>query len=105
MKGAGGDVYAGADGNVYKKTDSGWQKYNDGSWSSVQSPSRQNATAQTGTRNAATQPASSANLGQLDQDREARTMGAQRQQQFRGSGGQEFTGGGAGRAGAGGRRR
>jgi len=105
VKGAGGDVYAGADGNVYKKTDSGWQKYNDGSWSSVQSPSRQNANAQTGARNTATQPASSANLGQLDQDREARTMGAQRQQQFRGSGGQGFTGGGAGRATAGGRRR
>ena len=120
VKTSGGDVYAGADGNVYKKTDSGWQKYDNGSWNSVQKPTSQsqsNLSGATQQRSAANQPATntarSANaqqpaantartanfegMGQLEQDRGARTMGGQRQQQFesmRGSGGFAARGGG-----------
>ena len=48
VKSPGGDVYAGADGNVYKKTDSGWQKYDNGSWNSVDKPTTQRSTSQSG---------------------------------------------------------
>ena len=49
VKTASGDVYAGADGNVYKKTDDGWQKYDNGSWNSVDKPTTQRTSAQSGT--------------------------------------------------------
>ena len=52
VKTSGGDVYAGADGNVYKKTDSGWQKYDNGSWNSVDKPTTQRSTAQSGAASA-----------------------------------------------------
>ena len=117
VKTSSGDVYAGADGNVYKKTDTGWQKYDNGSWNSVQKPTTtsqsQTASSAATQRSAATAQQPAANtartggsgnysgasastrssfegMGQLDQDSSARTMGAQRQQQFesmRGSGG------------------
>jgi hypothetical protein len=108
VKTSGGDVYAGVDGNVYKKTDDGWQKYVDGSWNNVQKPSsatsQRSASAtsapgatQAGSTHTATQAdlsgstqSRAAQTGgarfegqdQLDQDRQARTMGAQRQQQY-----------------------
>jgi len=113
VKGAGGDVYAGADGNVYKKTDSGWQKYSGGgTWAPVQPSSRQGqggqsqslaGTAQRSVGAQSTQRAGDASgegFSQLDTDRQARTMGAQRQQQFSGAGG---GGGFAGRSGGGAR--
>jgi len=106
VKTSGGDVYAGADGNVYKKTSSGWEKYDNGSWNSVQKPASPNtansltaprsATPQTtaNTRAAprATTPTAQAGaqapggLAHLDQDRNARAQGGERQQQFRRSG-------------------
>jgi hypothetical protein len=88
VKGAGGDVYAGADGNVYKKTSTGWSKYDDGSWNAVQKPSgaQKAAPAKTATpaqHGTASRAAPGAPYpGQLDQDRQARTAGSQRQQQF-----------------------
>ena len=124
VKTTGGDVYAGADGNVYKKTDSGWQKYDNGSWNSVQKPAnadhmsgrrsaraanrrqqRRHRIGATGARQRAparrATSASSARrlrgMGQLEQDRSARMMGGQRQQQFesmRGGGGFAGRGGG-----------
>jgi hypothetical protein len=118
VKTSGGDVYAGADGNVYKKTDDGWQKYDNGSWNNVQKPSsttsQRNATAssapgatQAGSARTARQgdlsgstqnraaPAGGAQFegqGQLEQDRQARTMGAQRQQQYGATRRGEFAG-------------
>jgi hypothetical protein len=84
-KGANGDVYAGADGNAYKHTDSGWQKYDNGSWNDVQKPA-QTQSRPTGTTSSATRPTSysggqrmdSTNYNQLEQDRQARTLGTQR---------------------------
>jgi hypothetical protein len=109
VKTAGGDVYAGADGNVYKKTPDGWQKYNSGSWSPVvppkgaaNAPSNANASAAqrsgtaSGQRNLSGQTQSRASQGQLDQDREARMAGGQRQQQL-----QSTRSGAAARAGGG----
>jgi hypothetical protein len=98
VKTAGGDVYAGADGNVYKKTDSGWQKYDNGSWNQVQKPATPPARTPAATPGAApgTAPTrapaeGAANAGasrfqgfeqggQLEQDRQARFGGMQRQQ-------------------------
>ena len=130
VKTSGGAVYAGADGNVYKKTDSGWQKYDNGSWNSVDKSAAQRSASSTGAASGATQtsaaqrgaassqprPAGQGSaaggaaqgsrfegMGQLEQDRGARTMGSTRQQQFesmRGGG----AGGFAGRAGGGFRR-
>ena len=106
VKTASGDVYAGADGNVYKKTDSGWEKYDNGSWNQVQKPANapQRPATQgnlpgattggtSGTRqgnlSGATERGSAArdaqgreHWGQLEQDRQARFGGAQRQQQY-----------------------
>ncbi len=131
VKTSGGDVYAGADGNVYKKTDSGWQKYDNGSWNSVQQPANKVATTSgseaasqrtagstsstaaseranasgSAQQRASTGTAASSGrfegMGQLEQDRSARTMGAERQQQY----GAARAGGFAGRAGGGGFRR
>jgi len=92
VKGAGGDVYAGADCNVYKKTSTGWSKYDDGSWNAVQKPSAAqktapaNATAErSNTASRTVSGTDAAYPRQLDQDRQARTTGAQRQQQFNAS--------------------
>jgi hypothetical protein len=139
VKTSGGDVYAGADGNVYKKTDSGWQKYDNGSWNSVQKPTSQNTSAAqrtgqttqgasasqrtaptsaprstttqgstSGTRSSA-EGSRSQGFGQLDNDHEARTMGAQRQQAYgaerEGGFGARGGGGGFQRGGGGGFRR
>ncbi len=112
VKTSGGDVYAGADGNVYKKTSDGWEKYDNGSWNQVQKPSTaQKTSAGTqprpstqgraptaaqprastqGSRAGATERTSSGvaqaggagRFAQLEQDRQARLGGAQRQQQF-----------------------
>ena len=109
VKTASGNVYAGADGNVYKKTDDGWQKYDNGSWNQVQKPTAQNAnaqqraastaqgaaaarTAQGGAASGASERASGMRyggeasrfegFGQLENDHQARTLGAQRQQEF-----------------------
>ena len=105
-------MYAGADGDVYKKTSDGWEKYDNGSWNKVQKPStaqktsaatqprpstqgRASTAAQPrastqGTRAGATERTSSGvaqaggagHFAQLEQDRQARLGGAQRQQQF-----------------------
>jgi hypothetical protein len=88
IKGSGGDTYGGADGNVYKHSDSGWQKYGNGGWNDVQKP----AAGRTDT-----------NFSQLDQDRQARTLGAQQQRGWGGGGGGGWRGGG-GDYGGGGRR-
>ena len=108
VKGEGGNVYAGADGNVYRHTSDGWSKYDDGSWNSVQKP----GTAKSGS-GANLSDASSAstrasgNAGargqfqgggfdatQLNQDRMARTTGAERQQRYGAmQGGAAFSGG------------
>ncbi len=88
VKGPGGDVYAGADGNVYKKTSDGWSKYDDGSWNPVQKPSGSQASSTAAQRSTTSRTAATAgneNAKQLDQDRQARTQGAQRQQQFNAS--------------------
>ena len=88
VKGPGGDVYAGADGNVYKKTSDGWSKYDNGSWNAAQKPSGSQSNAAAAQRTTAPRTAASAgaeNTRQLDQDRQARTQGAQRQQQFNAS--------------------
>jgi hypothetical protein len=89
VKGAGGDVYAGADGNVYKHSDSGWQKYDNGSWNNVQKPTTtpQRPAGTTATRPAGTTAArppaaggqarmDSTSYNQLEQDRQARGLGA-----------------------------
>jgi hypothetical protein len=117
VKGSGGDVYAGADGNVYKHTDSGWQKYDNGGWNDVQKPAQtQNrstttSTARTTTPGTTRPPAAtgggarmdSTSYNQLEQDRQARGLGAQ-QQQWRGGGGGRFGGGFGGERGGGWRR-
>ncbi len=96
VKGAGGNTYAGADGNVYRHSSDGWSKYNNGAWNPVQKPTQ---TPSSASRNQATAPASSrtgnANYGQLEQDRQARFQGSQRQQQFRSAQGGNFRGGGS----------
>ena len=128
VKTAGGDVYAGADGNVYKKTSSGWEKYDNGSWSEAQpKDTPQNRQATQGNISGQTQSRASqasntrtarqndisgqtengqrfrsqsggAQVGQLDQDREARMGGAARQHDFQsmrsGGGGFAARGGG-----------
>lgn len=89
-RGPGGNVYAGADGNVYRRTSDGWSKWNDGSWSPVQKPS--GSSAGTRTANASGNFGSSAargtgqegQFGQLNRDWQARSLGAQRQQQYGG---------------------
>jgi hypothetical protein len=53
-----GNVYAGHDGNVYRRQDGSWQKATTGGWTPV-SPSNQN-------------------VGALNQQQQARTLGAQR---------------------------
>jgi hypothetical protein len=58
-----GDLYAGHDGNVYKNEGGSWQKYDSGGWNNVQKPS-------------------SETMGQLQNDRAARTQGAQRTNTF-----------------------
>jgi hypothetical protein len=127
VKTAGGDVYAGADGNVYKTTSNGWEKYDNGSWSQVQQPkdgaqSRQsnqggqsNLSGQTQSRASQASDTRTARqddisgqtergqgfrsqgFGQLEQDRDARMGGGQRQREF-----QSMRGGGGGFAGRGG---
>jgi hypothetical protein len=97
VKGAGGNVYAGADGNVYRHSGDSWSKWENSSWNTVQPPTRsQNLQAQSGEgrRGSGMQSrsqgelsgrratASTADLGQLNQDRFARTQGFQRQQDF-----------------------
>ena len=137
-------MYAGADGNVYRHTSDGWQKYDDGSWNSVTRPSQNTPPSgsapgsQAADRPARQSPgavqqrpgqggdgafgqrfANTASGQQLEQDRMARTQGAQRQQQFnqwregggdgfgQRFGGGRFAGGGGfgGRFGGGGFRR
>jgi len=74
-------VYAGADGNVYKHTDSGWQKYDNGSWNNVQKPAttpQRQAGGQTVGGQARLNSTSSYN--QLEQDRQARSLGAPQRQ-------------------------
>jgi hypothetical protein len=88
VKGPGGDVYAGHDGNVYQHGSSGWSKWNNGGWQPVQPPAR-------GTPNAAASQewhnrfGDENNYQQLEQDRQARFQGYQRQ-----SGGWNRGGGG-----------
>ncbi len=107
VKGSGGDVYAGADGNVYKHTDSGWQKYDNGSWNNVQkptqTPTRTTTQRPTGTTPTTTRPPASGggarmdstSYNQLEQDRQARSLGTT----------QRYNGGGwHGRGGYGGER-
>ncbi len=118
VRGAGGNVYAGRDGNVYQHSSSGWSQWNNGTWQSVQPPanSANRQTAATNSNFGATHSTSasdasgfrqaqngtsprmnSASYQQLEQDRQARTFGAQRQ--FAG----RFQGGaGSGRGGFGG---
>lgn len=80
VKTAGGSVYAGADGNVYKKTSDGWQKYSNGSWSPVQKPNPpQNRPANLPQR--APTEGQAGRFSQLEQDRQARLGGFERQQQ------------------------
>jgi hypothetical protein len=76
MKTASGDIYAGSDGNVYRKSDSGWQQYDNGSWNAVQQPQPQSGARGASERD---QRQSSGQLGQLEQDRQARVGGTQRQ--------------------------
>lgn len=119
VKTAGGDVYAGADGNVYKKTSDGWQKYDNGGWNAVQksSPTQGSPSSPAGSsaRGTAGTMATTAGEGgrdfdhsaQLEQDRQARLGGEQRQQQFgalagQGGFGSRFEGGGGMRGGEGG---
>jgi predicted metal-binding membrane protein len=71
-----GDIYAGSDGNVYRKNDSGWQQYDNGTWNAVQKPQRSSG-ARGGSDRAQRQ--GSGQLGQLEQDRQARLGGSQRQ--------------------------
>ncbi|MSQ68959.1 MAG: hypothetical protein EXR83_12385 [Gammaproteobacteria bacterium] len=120
VKGPGGDVYAGADGNVYKKTADGWQKYDNGTWNAAPKSTQSNPanpaagqaqrSADGATRTANGRTATRApDYGQLEQDREARTAGAQRQQNAQRSGSFEGRNAGAGggfqgRAGGGGGR-
>ncbi len=69
-----GDVYAGHDGNVYRRTDGGgWEQNSGDGWNSVDRP------APTGA-NTRERPASTdtAQTGQLERDRAARTEGNQR---------------------------
>ncbi|HEY5301988.1 MAG TPA: hypothetical protein VIJ55_15030 [Acetobacteraceae bacterium] len=96
VKGANGNVYAGADGNVYRHTSSGWTKYNDGSWNPVQKPTQPSrGAANTTTRPSSSyRPADSSSYGQLEQDRQARSFGAEQQQRFSGFGGRGFERGG-----------
>jgi hypothetical protein len=104
VKGPGGNVYAGADGNVYQHTSSGWEKYDNGAWNSVTKPTP-GAGDQGGRLGQSEAAASRQSWGggafgqQLDQDRVARTEGAQRSGQFNqfgGFGGGRFAGGGFG---------
>jgi hypothetical protein len=129
VKGPGGNVYAGADGNVYQHTSSGWEKYDDGSWNPVTKPTNPNTGASNpgasspgasspgaGNPNAGGRSGASGQSGspaarqswqnsgqgqQLNQDRSARTEGAQRFGQFSqsregGFSGGRFAGGGFG---------
>jgi hypothetical protein len=110
VKGPGGNVYAGADGNVYQHTSSGWEKYDNGAWNPVTKPTPPGATnpgagAQGGRLGQSEAAGSRQSWGggaygqQLDQDRFARTEGAQRFGQFSqpgGFGGGRFAGGGFG---------
>jgi hypothetical protein len=105
VKGAGGNTYAGADGNVYRHTSDGWSKYDNGSWNPVQKPAQTPSTAPRTQANApAYNRSGSESFNQLEQDRQARLQGEQRQQQFRAGQG-EWRGryggfaGGAGREG------
>ncbi|HJS85891.1 MAG TPA: hypothetical protein VJ779_10565 [Acetobacteraceae bacterium] len=105
---ANGDVYAGRDGNAYQHTSSGWSKWENGGWQPVQTPTassagqrRQAPASQThpatlggtqGTQgrfqNRAASPGAgtgyagrldSGSYQQLEQDRQARMFGEQRQ--------------------------
>lgn len=110
VKGPGGNVYAGADGNVYQHTSSGWEKYDNGSWDPVTRPTNAPGAASPGaggqsgrfgqSEAGASRPFSGGGYGQqLDQDRYARTEGAQRFgrfSQYGGFGGGRFAGGGFG---------
>jgi hypothetical protein len=92
---AGGDVYAGRDGNVYKKQDGGWQKYDNGSWGSVDRPTPQSGTRQSGaaagptatsrdrsTASGPPAPRGNVTMDQLDRDSRARSEGAQRTRDY-----------------------
>jgi hypothetical protein len=70
----GDDVYAGHDGNVYRRTESGWEQHTPGGgWAPV------GGTGQEPNRN----PGGGNQVQQLDRDRAARDMGAQRSQALR----------------------
>ena len=97
-KGSGSNnVYAGRDGNVYRRDEGGdWQKYQgkgDG-WSDVERERGQREKPQQ-------RPAGGESVNSLDRQYQGRQAGADRAQQYRGSGG-GFQGGG--RAGGGGMR-
>jgi hypothetical protein len=105
-----GDVYAGRDGNVYRKDGDSWQRHENGNWGNVDTPTPRadGARAETPRTDAAT-------VGQLDRDRDARSSGAQRTQDYgtvkssggatRSSGSGSYRGGGGASRGGGGRRR
>jgi hypothetical protein len=70
----GDDVYAGHDGNVYRRTESGWEQHTPGGgWAPV------GGSGQEPNRN----PGGGNQVQQLDRDRAARDMGAQRSQALR----------------------
>lgn len=92
VKTASGNVYAGADGNVYKKTSDGWQKYDNGAWNSPQKPASSfSGASERGSAGAAAGEGARGfdQSAQLEQDHQARFDGAQRQQQFGATGGQD----------------
>ncbi len=91
----GDDVYAGHDGSVYRNTGDGWQKHGPDGWQPVNNGG--GAAAAAGARPELQQ--------QLDQAREARLQGMQRNQQLQHSNFQmnrDFGGGGGARMGGGG---
>jgi hypothetical protein len=113
-KAANGDVYAGHNGNVYQHSDSGWSKYDSssGGFKPVTQPSNFNRTTNGASQAAPGQMRQSAqsanrpaggsdNFGQLNNDRNARQGGWQRQS----GGARQFGGGQFGGGGGGGRRR
>jgi hypothetical protein len=89
----GDDVYAGHDGNVYRRTESGWEQHTPGGgWAPV------TGAGQEPNRN----PGGGNQVQQLDRDRQARDLGAQRSQALRASSmnmNRSFRGGGGFRGG------
>jgi len=86
----GDDVYAGHDGNVYRNTGDGWQKHTGDGWQPVNAGGA-----------AANAGAQRPELQQLDQARDARTQGMQRNEQLQRSNfemNHSFGGAGAGGA-------